>query len=43
MWYIYTMNLVQEAVEQGGKLSPIIISGQLTNGTGLMNPFLLMK
>ena len=32
------MNLVQEAVERGGKLSPIIISGLLTNGTGLMNP-----
>lgn len=32
------MNLVQRAVEAGGKLAPIVIPHGLTNGTGLMNP-----
>ena len=32
------MNLVQKAVEYGGKLAPIVISHGLTSGTGLMNP-----
>jgi len=32
------MNLVQRAVEYGGKLAPIIIPDGLTAGTGLMNP-----
>ena len=32
------MNLVQKAVGQGGKLSPLIIPSDITGGTGLMNP-----
>jgi len=32
------MNLVQKAVEHGGKLAPLVISHGLTSGTGLMNP-----
>ncbi|CAB4122210.1 hypothetical protein UFOVP27_105 [uncultured Caudovirales phage] len=32
------MNLVQKSVEQGGKLSPLIIPSDITGGTGLMNP-----
>jgi hypothetical protein len=32
------MNLVQQAVQQGGKLTPLIISSEVTGGTGLMNP-----
>lgn len=32
------MNLVQRAVEAGGKLAPTVIPHGLTNGTGLMNP-----
>jgi hypothetical protein len=32
------MNLVQKAVQHGGKLAPLVISEGLTSGTGLMNP-----
>ena len=32
------MNLVQKAVQQGGKLTPLIIPADVTGGTGLMNP-----
>lgn len=32
------MNLVQKAVAYGGKLAPLVIPGELTSGTGLMNP-----
>ena len=32
------MNLVEKAVQHGGKLAPIVISDGLTSGTGLMNP-----
>ena len=32
------MNLVKRAVENGGKLAPLVISHGLTSGTGLMNP-----
>jgi len=32
------MNLVEKAVNNGGKLVPLTISKGLTNGTGLMNP-----
>lgn len=32
------MNLVQKAVQYGGKLAPLVISESLTSGTGLMNP-----
>lgn len=32
------MNLVQRAVQHGGKLAPIVIPHGLTSGTGLMNP-----
>lgn len=32
------MNLVQKSVQQGGKLKPLIIPAEVTNGTGLMNP-----
>ena len=32
------MNLVQQAVAQGGKLAPLVIPKGLTAGTGLMNP-----
>jgi predicted GH43/DUF377 family glycosyl hydrolase len=32
------MNLVQKSVQQGGKLRPLIIPAEVTNGTGLMNP-----
>lgn len=32
------MNLVQKAVQYGGKLAPLVISEGLTSGTGLMNP-----
>jgi hypothetical protein len=32
------MNLVQKAVEHGGKLAPLVVSEGLTSGTGLMNP-----
>jgi len=32
------MNLVQRAVENGGKLAPLVIKKGLSKGTGLMNP-----
>ena len=32
------MNLVQKSVQNGGKLSPLIIPASETGGTGLMNP-----
>jgi hypothetical protein len=32
------MNLVQKAVEAGGKLAPLVIHKNTTAGTGLMNP-----
>ena len=32
------MNLVQQTVQQGGKLRPLIIPASETGGTGLMNP-----
>lgn len=32
------MNLVQRAVQAGGKLAPIVIPKRFTAGTGLMNP-----
>ena len=32
------MNLVQKSVQNGGKLKPLIIPADVTNGTGLMNP-----
>jgi len=32
------MNLVQQSVQKGGKLRPLIIPAEVTNGTGLMNP-----
>ena len=32
------MNLVQQTVQQGGKLRPLIIPASVTGGTGLMNP-----
>ena len=32
------MNLVQQSVQQGGKLKPLIIPATVTGGTGLMNP-----
>jgi hypothetical protein len=32
------MNLVKKAVDNGGKLAPLVISHGLTSGTGLMNP-----
>lgn len=32
------MNLVQKAVEAGGKLSPLVIPKGVTNGMGLLNP-----
>jgi hypothetical protein len=32
------MNLVQKSVQNGGKLRPLIIPAEVTNGTGLMNP-----
>lgn len=32
------MNLVQQSVQQGGKLKPLIIPAEATGGTGLMNP-----
>jgi hypothetical protein len=32
------MNLVEKAVQHGGKLAPLVISHGLTSGTGLMNP-----
>lgn len=31
-------NLVQKAVQYGGKLAPLVLSQGLTSGTGLMNP-----
>lgn len=31
-------NLVQKAVQHGGKLAPLVLSQGLTSGTGLMNP-----
>ena len=31
-------NLVKSVIDNGGELKPLIISSQLTNGTGLMNP-----
>ena len=36
------MNLVQKAVQSGGRLKPLIIPSELTNGTGLMNPSLFI-
>ena len=32
------MNLVQQSVQHGGRLAPLIIEKGLTSGTGLMNP-----
>ena len=32
------MNLVQQAVSRGGKLAPLLLPSEITNGTGLMNP-----
>jgi hypothetical protein len=32
------MNMVQKAIQYGGKLAPLVIPNGLTNGTGLMNP-----
>jgi len=32
------MNLVQQSVQKGGKLKPLIIPATVTGGTGLMNP-----
>jgi hypothetical protein len=32
------MNLVQQSVQQGGKLAPLIIPSEVTGGTGLLNP-----
>jgi hypothetical protein len=32
------MNMVQKAVEHGGKLAPLVIPKGLTRGTGLLNP-----
>lgn len=32
------VNLVQKAVQHGGKLAPLVLSEGLTSGTGLMNP-----
>jgi hypothetical protein len=32
------MNLVEKAVQHGGKLAPLVIPHGLTSGTGLMNP-----
>jgi hypothetical protein len=32
------MNLVQQAVSRGGKLAPLLLPAEITNGTGLMNP-----
>jgi predicted GH43/DUF377 family glycosyl hydrolase len=32
------MNLVQNSVQHGGKLKPLIIPASVTGGTGLMNP-----
>ena len=32
------MNLVNQSVQQGGKLKPLIIPAEVTGGTGLMNP-----
>jgi hypothetical protein len=32
------MNFVEKTVKNGGRLAPIIIPDNLTNGTGLMNP-----
>jgi hypothetical protein len=32
------VNLVQKAVQYGGKLAPLVLSEGLTSGTGLMNP-----
>ena len=31
-------NLVKQVIQSGGSISPLIISSDLTNGTGLMNP-----
>jgi hypothetical protein len=31
-------NLVQRAIQHGGKLAPLVLSEGLTSGTGLMNP-----
>jgi hypothetical protein len=36
-------NLVQDAVARGGKLAPLVIPGELTNGTGLMNASVFVR
>ena len=36
------MNLVQQSVQKGGKLRPLIIPAKVTNGTGLMNPSIFL-
>ena len=36
------MNMVQKAVQNGGKLAPLVIPKGLTNGTGLMNPSIFL-
>jgi len=36
------MNLVQKAVNAGGKLAPIVIPKDITFGTGLMNPSVMI-
>lgn len=36
------MNLIQRAINEGGKLAPLIIDHGVTSGTGLMNPSLFV-
>ena len=36
-------NLVKKVIESGGSIIPLIIPSKLTNGTGLMNPSVMVK
>ena len=36
-------NLVKQVIQAGGSITPLIIPSDLTNGTGLMNPSIIVK
>ena len=36
-------NLVKSIINEGGDIVPLIIPSELTNGTGLMNPSVMVK
>ena len=36
-------NLVKRVIDAGGDITPLLIPADLTNGTGLMNPSIMVK